>query len=195
MMSRKIFLTLIGATMASFTSRSAMAVSGPSLKPTRLGQTIIWRGKKYTAIKSKGKLIWNKGVVVPSPKATKSSTPTPTPTPTAYPSPFYAELDLASSEQVLEGDTYLFFSSNPISIGKGFFISRQNGVLTAFDRICTHRGCRVNIGIPQLICSCHLSMFNRFTGAPEGGPATEPLRTYEVKEVEGRIIVTDINVP
>ncbi len=194
-MSRKSFLTFVGAIFASLNPTVSQAASGPSLKPTRLGQTIVWRGKKYTAVKLKGKLAWNKGVAIPAPKPTESATPTPSPTPTSYPSPFFAELDLASSDQVLEGDTYLFYSSNPISIGKGFFISRQNGLLTAFDRICTHRGCRVNIGVPQLICSCHLSMFNRFTGLPEGGPATEPLRTYEVKEVAGRIIVTDVNIP
>ena len=190
---RKAFLTGIGVILVNLRMSFAFGATGPTLKPTRLGQTIIWRGKKYTAIKSKGKLIWNKGVALPKPKAT--ATPTPTPTPTAYPSPFYAELDLAASEEVLEGDTYLFYSNHPISIGKGFFISRQNGILTAFDRMCTHRGCRVNIGIPQIICSCHLSFFNRFTGAPEGGPATTSLRNYEVKEVAGRIIVTDINIP
>lgn len=188
---RKALLASLSVVLTNLPLSLATAASGPTLKPTRLGQTIIWRSKKYAAIKYKGKLIWKKGLAIPSLKPSA----TPTPTPTAYPSPYFAELDLAASEQVLEGDTYLFYSGHPISIGKGFFISRQNGALTAFDRMCTHRQCRVGIGIPQLICSCHLSMFNRFTGQPEGGPAKLPLQSYEVKEVAGRIIVTDINLP
>lgn len=117
LMNRNAFLAALGVAFANLPLPLATAGSGPTLKPTRLRQTIIWCGKKYTSIKSKGKLIWNKGVEIPSPKPSATSTPTPTPTPTAYPSPFFAELDLAASEQVLEGDTYLFYSSNPISIG------------------------------------------------------------------------------
>lgn len=164
----------------------ASGAIGPSLKPTRLGQTIIWRNKKYTAIKSGKKLIWNKGVAL----TTKKPAPVPT-----Y--PFVAEVDLAASEDVLEGDTLLFHSKNPDSRGKGFFISRQDGILRAFDDICTHHHCLVRNGLPQLICSCHLSFFNRVTGAPEGGPAKFPLKSYQVTEVNGRIVVTNLkeNVP
>lgn len=159
----------------------ASGAVGPSLKPTKLGQTIIWRGKKYTAIKSGKKLIWNKGVALPSKK------PSPTPT---Y--PFVAEIDLAASEDVLEGDTLLFHSKNPDSRGKGFYISRKDGILRAFDNVCTHRQCLVSNGLPQLICSCHLALFNRFTGVPEGGPAKLPLKSYQVIEVTGRIVVTNL---
>lgn len=186
--NRKTFLAGVGVVLMNLRSPFAAAATGPTLKPTRLGQTIIWRGKKYTAIKSKGKLIWNKGVVVAKAK------PKPSPKSTRYPAPGYAELDLGASDEVLEGDTKLFTSKHRISEGKGFFVSRQDGVLTAFDRVCSHEGCLVHIGVPQLICSCHISFFNRFTGAPEGGPATTSLRSYEIKEVAGRIILKDINI-
>lgn len=58
---------------------------------TKAGQTSTYMGKKYTCIKSGKKLVWNKGVVVPTPKPSVTPTPTPTasstPTPTASSTP------------------------------------------------------------------------------------------------------------
>ena len=42
-----------------------------------LNQKVVYQNKTYTCIKSRKKLVWNKGVAV--------KTPTPTPTPTATP--------------------------------------------------------------------------------------------------------------
>lgn len=121
----------------------------------------------------------------PEPTAASSS-PTPEPT-----SPIILEIDLAASEEVADGTSQLFFSKNPDSLGKAFFISRDGATLVALDTLCTHLGCRVSVGLPRLICGCHLSLFNRMTGAAEGGPAKLPLRAYPVREVSGRIIVTN----
>lgn len=70
--------------------------SGTACKP--VGSSKISSGIKYTCVKSKGKLVWNKGVPVPkqsptsealpvpsespSPVATESSSPEPTASPT-----------------------------------------------------------------------------------------------------------------
>lgn len=175
-MNRKEFLALTSLFLLNIGLPSASAASGPSFKPTRLGQTIIWKGKKYTAIKSGKKLIWNKGVVLPSPKATL---------------PSVAEINLAASSEVPDGETRIFYPKDPNARGKAFFITRENGTLIAFDTICTHEGCQVQLGIPRLLCACHLSIFNRITGGAEGGPAKRPLRNYPVKETSGRIIVTN----
>lgn len=57
--------------------------SGTSCKP--LNSVKISNGMKYTCVKSKGKLVWNKGVAVtkpvasPTPSAEVSSSPTPAP--------------------------------------------------------------------------------------------------------------------
>jgi cytochrome b involved in lipid metabolism len=70
----------------------------PGATCTKLKATQVYKGKKYTCIKSGKKLIWNKGVPVvvkptaspslsPSPVISQTPTPTPTPTPSPTPSP------------------------------------------------------------------------------------------------------------
>lgn len=180
------------------------AAAVPTLKPTRLGQTIIWRGKKYTAIKSGKKLVWNKGVVIPAKKATPTATQTATPsnTPSSTPAPStpptpevnpigFFDVDVASSSEVINGETKIFLPSDSRLKGKAFIITRDKNSLIAFDNNCTHETCPVELGIPDLVCNCHDSFFNKITGIPTGGPASEPLKKYPVKEVAGRIVVTD----
>ena len=48
--------------------------AGPSLKATRVGQKIVWRGYVYTVVSSKGKLVWKQGAKVAV--ATAVATPT-----------------------------------------------------------------------------------------------------------------------
>ena len=62
----------------------------PGATCTKLKATQVYKGKKYTCIKSGKKLIWNKGVlVVVKPTASSSQSPTPiiSPTPTPIPTP------------------------------------------------------------------------------------------------------------
>lgn len=198
--SRKHFLSIVALLLFQVGVSGATAAVGPSLKPTKVGQTIIWRGKKYTALKSGKKLMWNKGVALPTPKASASpnpspsstsiTTPTPTATQTAIPAGFF-EIDLAASGEVPNGETRIFYPSDSRAKGKGFIITREKGGLIAFDVNCTHETCPVEIEGLKLICNCHNSNFNKITGVPESGPASEPLRNYPVKETFGRIIVTD----
>lgn len=194
LISRKDFLSLIALVLVQSGLPIANAAVGPILKPTRIGQTIIWRGKKYTAIKSGKKLTWNKGVVLPSPNLSPMQTQTPTPTP--VPTPEQAQhgifqIDLAASSEVPNGETRIFYPSDPNARGKGFVITREKNALIAFDVNCTHETCTVELGVSNLVCNCHFSYFNRISGVAEGGPAIDPLRGYPVKEVLGRIVVTD----
>jgi nitrite reductase/ring-hydroxylating ferredoxin subunit len=78
---------------------SLAVAAGPTLKASRVGQKIVWRGYTYTVVKSKGKLVWKQGAKVavatakatasatPKPSATASATPTPSPTPSASATP------------------------------------------------------------------------------------------------------------
>ncbi|MFZ2227777.1 MAG: Rieske (2Fe-2S) protein [Candidatus Nanopelagicaceae bacterium] len=177
LISRKNFLALAAVSFLQTRFSIANAASAPSLKPTRVGQTIIWRGKKYTAIKSGKKIVWSKGAPLASKK-------------TEAPLPGIVDIDLGASSEVPDGMTQIFSPKNRNARGKKFFVSRENGVLNAFDTTCTHEKCDVQNGLPRLICACHLSFFNRVTGFPEEGPAKLPLRNYPVKETTGRIIVT-----
>jgi len=177
LISRKNFLAVAAVSFLQTRFSIANAASGPSLKPTRLGQTIIWRGKKYTAVKSGKRIVWSKGAPLTSKK-------------TEAPLPIIANIDLAASSEVSDGMTQVFYPKHRNARGKGFFVSRENGVLNAFGTICTHEMCQVQNGLPRLFCACHHSFFNRITGFPEEGPAKRPLLNYPVKETSGRIIVT-----
>jgi M6 family metalloprotease-like protein len=74
-------LTVIFALLIPLNATAAVK-AGASCK--KAGQTSTYLGKKYTCIKSGKKLVWNKGVVVPTPK------PSVTPTPTAIGDPIGA---------------------------------------------------------------------------------------------------------
>ncbi|MDP1712664.1 MAG: Rieske (2Fe-2S) protein [Candidatus Nanopelagicaceae bacterium] len=192
--SRKDFLALVTLILVQTGLPVANAAIGPNLKPTRIGQVIIWRGKKYTVIKSGKKLIWNKGVALPSPHPSPTQTQTPTPSPVPTPEqPLHGifQIDLAASGEVPNGETRIFYPNDPNARGKGFVITREKNALIAFDVNCTHDVCDIEMGVPHLVCNCHLSYFNRISGVVEDGPAIDPLRSYPVKEMSGRIVVSD----
>ena len=93
---KKALTTLIAVAIFSLPF-NAIAVVKAGATCTKLGATSTYSGKKYTCIKSGAKLLWNKGVKIPKPKATPTPTsvqtpvatptpiPTPIPTPTAVP--------------------------------------------------------------------------------------------------------------
>jgi nitrite reductase/ring-hydroxylating ferredoxin subunit len=64
--------------------------------------------------------------------------------------------------------------------------------LYAFDDICTcaDEGCPLSAGLLEgttLMCQCHGSRWDITTGSVQQGPATQPLRLYEVQEADGQI--------
>ena len=81
---KKFFLVtaLVGSLLVP-TSAFGAIKSGTACKP--LNTTKISGGMKYTCVKSKGKLVWNKGVAVAKP--TVSITPTAEPATSATPTP------------------------------------------------------------------------------------------------------------
>jgi nitrite reductase/ring-hydroxylating ferredoxin subunit len=69
-------------------------------------------------------------------------------------------------------------------------VARVDGRLYAFDDSCTHLQCPLSGGRltgTTIMCQCHGSRFDITTGTVLNGPATEPLQTYEVSEVDGTI--------
>src|SRR5262245_65911114 len=73
-------------------------------------------------------------------------------------------------------------------------VARVNNRLYAFDDLCpcAREACPLSWGQltgTTIMCQCHGSRFDITTGAVIDGPATEPLRMYEVQEVDGSIHV------
>ena len=180
----------------------------PTLKATKVGQKIVWRGYVYTVVSSKGKLVWKQGEKVavatssatansttsatPSPMASASASPTSAPTTSAEPAAVaHPELGvfIASSNKLKEGD----FSVLPARSSKGevqnYALSRKNGVVKCFSTECTHAGCAVQASRDDLWCPCHNSYFDAFSGKATGGPAKEPLALFKASEVDGAIYI------
>jgi nitrite reductase/ring-hydroxylating ferredoxin subunit len=73
-------------------------------------------------------------------------------------------------------------------------IARIGDRLYAFDDLCTcaDERCPLSGGLLEgatVMCQCHGSRFELATGTAISGPATEPLATYAVQEVDGRVQV------
>jgi 3-phenylpropionate/trans-cinnamate dioxygenase ferredoxin component len=71
-------------------------------------------------------------------------------------------------------------------------VARVDDRLYAFDDLCTCAGeaCPLSGGLltgTTLMCQCHGSRFDVTTGAVIDGPATEPLRVYDVQEIDGDV--------
>lgn len=67
-----------------------------------------------------------------------------------------------------------------------------DGTLFAVDEWCSHEECQLSEGDIEgsaVVCYCHSSAFDTATGRPLNGPATEPIRVYEIRAVDDRLEV------
>jgi len=193
--SRRQILQIISGLALLSNPFVAEAAQVPTLKCTRVGQTIIWRDKKYTCIKSGKKLIWDKGVAIAVPKPSATPTAQPTITPSSAPRPVYTpppdEFAVAKSANLKLNQPISV--SNP-SLGKpsrGYIIIRREDGVIAFNNSCTHLGRPVEISGAELICYAHGSYFEATTGRPTGGPATKNLSQLPTVERDGNVYVID----
>ena len=196
---RGILATGLASVFSLFGSAvfAAQSSPGPTLKPKRVGQIVDWRNKRYTAVKSGKKLIWNKGVPIPIPSTpSPQASPTPSSATSVEAKPSTApvkitEIRIAASSDIAVGQTKMFMNKDKNGRGKPYIITRTSKELVAFDNVCTHSGCGVDVDRDDLICRCHTSYFDNKTGKVISGPANSPLRSYEIKEVAGEIFIMD----
>ncbi len=69
---------------------------------------------------------------------------------------------------------------------------RLDGAYYATHDICTHQEALLSEGFVEngcIECPLHQARFNIKTGAAEGPPASEPIKTYPTKVEGGRIFV------
>lgn len=91
--------------------------SGSACKPLNISK--ISGGIKYTCVKSKGKLVWNKGVVLATPKPSNTQAVSPSPTPEATQEPSQSPTPSASmSPEVRIDVTAGAFCSPAGALGK-----------------------------------------------------------------------------
>ena len=173
---------------------SMAAAAGPTLKASKIGQKVVWRGYVYTVVKSKGKLIWKQGakvaVATASAKPSASATPTASATATPTPSPTSTEgAFVANSSELKEGQIKIIEVNTTKNLYTSYSFSRLGGKVYALSVYCTHAGCKVVAGKEELICNCHMSIFSPYDGAAQSGPARLPLTRYEVMERDGKIYI------
>jgi Rieske Fe-S protein len=188
--SRRQILQILSGVALLANPFVAEAAQVPTLKCTRLGQTIIWRNKKYTCIKSGKKLVWNKGVAIPAPSP--SSTPS---APTIAPRPAYTpppeEFAVAKSSDLKLNQPISVSNPSLNYPSRGYIVIRREDGVIVFSDSCTHLGRQVQISGSQLVCDAHGSYFEAATGKPTAGPATRNLDQLPTIERDGIIYVID----
>lgn len=93
----------------------------------------------------------------------------------------------ARSGQVVEGSVRRL-----VVQGTEVAIARLNGNAYALHNLCTHLACHLSSGRVErngLTCLCHGSIFDLASGEPINPPATRPVKTYPVREIDGQIYV------
>jgi nitrite reductase/ring-hydroxylating ferredoxin subunit len=185
--SRRQVIRGIFAALILQTPFSAEAASGPTLKCTRLGQTIIWRNRKYTCIRSGKKLIWDKGVVIPLPKKTTSA---PSPQASIY-TPAPVEFLICASADLKLNQPISFQNPSLSEPSRGYIVVRREKEVVAFSNRCTHEGGEVEVSKGELVCFRHLSYFDIGSGKVLSGPATRELKSYQTSEHDSKVFVID----
>ena len=203
---RRTLLRIIGASAITIFMPQASSAEKPPIACKRIGQSAIYRGKKYTCIKVKNKLVWDKGVPLSAttPKTTNSpsshqsaasspsSTPTPSPSasqpsPAAMPIP--TKILFAKSGEIPNNGTVVINGKDQLGRPLSVAFTRSGGVIIALEAFCTHAGCIVRPQGKELACPCHYSIFDPVSGKP-GNPSQQgayPLTRFEVTEESGSV--------
>ena len=175
---RRSFLATITGSLLSLFGSGAEAATGPLIKPTHLGQTVIFRNRLYTCIKKSNKLVWNQGVPVKGyTKPSASATPSASVTANAL-------VLVAKLTEFNDGQSKIIEVKPAGAASFSVAVSRQGSTYEVLSATCTHRGCTVEATKSELVCPCHGSAFNALTGSVNAGPAELALKKY-VSSVDG----------
>jgi nitrite reductase/ring-hydroxylating ferredoxin subunit len=74
--------------------------------------------------------------------------------------------------------------------GQWVAIGRSGAFVAVFEDQCTHEECPLSDGYlhqGEVECMCHGARFDLRTGAVLQGPATEPIRVFAARVVEGEL--------
>lgn len=86
-MRKQVILLFVFSLISLPNLKTYAAIPAAGVTCTKVGSVQIYKSKKYTCIRLKGKIVWDKGVKVITPLPLPIPTPTPTPVPTLTPTP------------------------------------------------------------------------------------------------------------
>ena len=184
LLRRNLLAGMSASLLAIFGQEGAVAATGPTIKCTRVGQKTVFRGYRYSCIKSKGRLVWKRGAKVVTPSASASAKPTPSESPSIAPLTFVAKVS-----EVGPGQTKIVVVKPATGASFSVAVTRTSGAIVVVSATCTHRGCTVVAAGSELQCPCHGSAFNPESGAVNNGPALLALRKYISSEDAGSIFI------
>ena len=193
--SRRQILQILSGIALLANPLAAEAAQVPTLKCTRVGQTIVWRNKKYTCVKSGKKLVWDRGVTITASKPAATPTNRPTTTPRSAPRPTFTpapeEFAVGKSSNLKLNKPLAISNSSLDKPSRGYIVIRREDGVIAFNDRCNHLGRQVEISESQLVCNAHGSYFETTTGKPTAGPATRSLAQLPTIERDGIIYIVD----
>jgi len=193
--SRRQILQILSSIALLTNPLAAEAAQVPTLKCTRIGQTIIWRNKKYTCVKSGMKLVWDKGVAISAPKPSNTPTTQPSTAPSSAPRPAYTpppeEFAVGKSSNLKLNEPLALSNRSLDKPSRGYIVIRREDGVIAFNDRCTHLGRQVEISGSQLVCNAHGSYFETTTGKPTAGPAIRSLVQLPTIERDGILYIID----
>ena len=75
--------------------------------------------------------------------------------------------------------------------GQPVIVLRTEHRFVAYSAVCTHLGCIVHWNKSQkaFLCPCHAAKFDA-DGKVTAGPPPTPLRTYKVREADGKVYIS-----
>ncbi|MEK7395001.1 MAG: hypothetical protein RL173_1981 [Fibrobacterota bacterium] len=79
------------------------------------------------------------------------------------------------------------FGSKPAML-----IHHDDDTWTAVSAVCTHLGCTAGYepNEKRIFCPCHGGVYDAKTGANVAGPPPKPLEQFQVKNVDGKVVVS-----
>ena len=176
---RRNFLAIVTGSLLSLVGHGANAANGPLIKPTKVGQVVIFRNKKYTSLKKGKALVWDNGVPV---TAAPSASAQPITSAASSPLTFVAKVG-----EIEDGHSKVIVVKPASGASFSVAVTRAGSTFIAVSATCTHSGCIVEVVGTELACPCHRSLFNLTTGAVLQGPAQLALKKYVVSEDAGSI--------
>lgn len=169
-MSRRSFVSVLGAIVTVLTGSKAFGASKPTPPKKKVVKPV------------------HKSKSIPPPNKTTATSP-----PLESLTPIRANNKSVSLQDIPVGESLSATYVDPKSHTEQSIVLHRMTATTvvAFSAICTHRGCTVAFSTPASFdCPCHGSSYNSQTGSVISGPALRALAPLSVKDQGGVLSIS-----